>query len=580
MDRGHRWRTLAWLLGALLIAGACDSGTRSDSGKDEEKPKAESASVEGEPEELLSTDRVLELHLTLDDGAMAALADEPRKYVRGGFRHGEHRLQDVAIRFKGHRTLRDWSEKPSFKVSFSRYQKGRRYKGLKQLILDNMVEDPTMLRETLGNRAARELGLPAPRTGFAEVRVNGELFGLYTLVEPVDKRMLRRHFGSADGPLYEGEYGCDLYPGDVGSLELDGGDDPERAQVRALAEAAEGPIGGLLAKEGGLMDAEAFLRFLAVSTLIGDFDGYRHAHNYRIYLDPEAGRWSLLPWGLDRVLKKRTDPFDHHSLLARKCLADRACRLDYVKALDAASRDFEELELHEELDRLDALVDAAIERDPRRPHDAKQRTRQLRKTRAFIRERPRELRERLSCWDGERELDRDGDGHGCTDCNDDDPKIHPGAPEGCDGVDNNCSGLVDDAPSCPCTELKREGVRFQLCDLPMTWAQAAEHCRQRGGHLARIDDRDQSKALAKAAAGLREEVWWIGLDDRKHEGELRWQDGGTLSFSYWAKGEPDHYACGQDCVGLKKEGKGRWRDLHCARARPFICRDSSSLGER
>jgi hypothetical protein len=44
--------------------------------------------------------------------------------------------------------------------------------------------------------------------------------------------------------------------------------------------------------------------------------------------------------------------------------------------------------------------------------------------------------------------DRDGDGDGYTplqgDCNDGNPEIHPGAAESCNGIDDNCNGLIDE----------------------------------------------------------------------------------------------------------------------------------------
>lgn len=51
-----------------------------------------------------------------------------------------------------------------------------------------------------------------------------------------------------------------------------------------------------------------------------------------------------------------------------------------------------------------------------------------------------------------RSLDLDGDGHSpeiCTevggdDCDDTDPAIYTGAPEICDGEDNNCNGFIDE----------------------------------------------------------------------------------------------------------------------------------------
>jgi hypothetical protein len=55
---------------------------------------------------------------------------------------------------------------------------------------------------------------------------------------------------------------------------------------------------------------------------------------------------------------------------------------------------------------------------------------------------------------GENCVDTDGDGYGpgCLngeDCVEDDPNINPGAGETCDGVDENCDGMIDNGCECP-----------------------------------------------------------------------------------------------------------------------------------
>lgn len=67
--------------------------------------------------------------------------------------------------------------------------------------------------------------------------------------------------------------------------------------------------------------------------------------------------------------------------------------------------------------------------------------------------------------DEDLSVDADGDGHyaigSCLtpadDCNDEKPTVHPGLPEECDGVDNDCSGEPDP------TEVDADGDGFMVC---------------------------------------------------------------------------------------------------------------------
>lgn len=76
-------------------------------------------------------------------------------------------------------------------------------------------------------------------------------------------------------------------------------------------------------------------------------------------------------------------------------------------------------------------------------------------------------------------LDEDGDGFGvgCArgpDCNDHDPHVHPGAVEACNGKDDDCNGLTDDAPACTVPVLDHARVKVPAGSFAMGSATGAK----------------------------------------------------------------------------------------------------------
>lgn len=314
--------------------------------------------------------KVLVVDLTLSAEAEAKLEAESDKYVKGSFSMsqtadgtpaGEETTliseRPVEVRLKGSEggSFRKLNEKPGFKLKF---KAANAVLGLRKMTLNNMVQDPSMVHETLAYASFRAAGVPASRTGFAYVRLNGDDIGVYLDLENLDEIGLKRIFGSFDDKtqhLYEGEQGDDVFPGGEAGFEVDEGSEEDISDLEALIKAVndEGGSGTWSERVSPNADLAEMTKMWAVEKYIDHWDGYSgHAdaeqvakkerpNNYYLFSEP-TGRFQMLPWGTDQAWVRtigvgtpgREVTFDGPGgVLFNKCLEDDQCFRAYWRAV-------------------------------------------------------------------------------------------------------------------------------------------------------------------------------------------------------------------------------------------------------
>jgi hypothetical protein len=182
---------------------------------------------------------------------------------------------------------------------------------------------------------------PASRCTLARVTVNGELQGVYTLLEEVDDHFLARRFRDPSGNTYEGslsDFRADLV--DSYSKETNK-KDPDRSDLSAVMEALNQPDETLAGALEPLIDLDAFYRYWAAETLVWHRDGYSgNVNNHYLHANRDkGGRFVFIPWGIDSVFNGNSSLGVPDSVMAFSVLTSRLYFIDaqrdrYYAALD------------------------------------------------------------------------------------------------------------------------------------------------------------------------------------------------------------------------------------------------------
>jgi hypothetical protein len=296
-----------------------------------------------DPEQL----RTFELRLDEEDLAFLDADPKAEQYVPGELLFEGERIQ-VGIRYKGSTgsffgclagggfppTGAKSCQKLSMKVKIDYGDPDAKFYGQKKLLFHAMNTDRSLMRERLGYGLFQEMGVSASRTVHVRLLINGQLSGLYLLVEEIDGRFTRSRFADGGhGNLYKEAWpASDDEARYRDALETNRDEDPSvdkmLAFASALREADDATLPDVLSH---WMDTDYVARYVAVDRTIRHDDGPYHwycqaadttdnadwhrqerlgdsycgNHNYYWYEDTRSDHLWLVPWDLDNALPTR-----------------------------------------------------------------------------------------------------------------------------------------------------------------------------------------------------------------------------------------------------------------------------------
>ena len=310
------------------------------------------------------------------------------------------KFNDIGVRYRGSRSFQPGNKRNSLYIKLNFIDKEQSYQGQQTVKLSSALRDPSMVREVLGYEIARKY-MPAPRANYTKVIVNGEYYGLFVNVEPIDDAFLTHHFGNSKGTFVqcapnlveEEPQGCksDVF----GSLQYDNSAKCYLHNFVLLSESGWDDLIELTYvlnqkpdEVSRVLDVDRTLWMLAYNNLLVNLSSYtgRYSENYYLYKDEQGhflpilydlnlcfGSYKNTGIGSDLKLKElqEMDPLLHIDNSAKPLISRLLGNEEYKKIYLAHMRNimgdfFRKDQYAERAKELQGLIRKAFEEDTNR----------------------------------------------------------------------------------------------------------------------------------------------------------------------------------------------------------------------
>lgn len=374
-------------LAGLATLLACGGGGGTPSGPSEPAtPPAQSAPT-GAP--IFDQSRLHDARLDLDPAAWQALRENylSNQYYAANFSVDGVAVAQVGVRSRGSGSRSE--EKPGLKLDFNKYVASQEYYGYKTLVIDNLTQDASMLRERLAFLVFEAMGIAAPRNAHARLSVNGQYFGVFALVEPVSKPFLKSRLGEESGNLFDYEWFFPYFFTWLGPQESEyvplpfqpetNEDKPDVASglVDFIQAINDTPSAGFAAAIAPRIDVDRFLTHLAVENALAENDGIvgdQGMNNFYLYEYGQKNRFVFIPWDKDNTFSSGSWPLYRNleqNELSARLTADASKRQLYADAVVRATSSYVNPRwLTPQLETAYQQIRAAALEDARKPYSS------------------------------------------------------------------------------------------------------------------------------------------------------------------------------------------------------------------
>jgi spore coat protein CotH len=365
-------------------------------------------------DQLFDQSVVHELRLFINSRDLAELRQH---YDRNTDYPADLELDTLQARNVGVRSRGLGSRNPTklgLRIDFTRYATAQRFLGVKSIVLKNLWQDPSMVREALAMAMFARMGQPAPRESFARLYINGAYEGLYAIVEDIDDVFLTRTLGSGAGYLFEFHLSTPFhgeYPGDnlaayktrfePRTHELESESSlyaPIADLFRAVNDADDTPWRADVERH---LDLAQFVTHVAIESVLAENDGILgHAgmNNFYVHRENWASPHRLVVWDKDNTflywgmdVLARADENE----VMRRALQVPELRALFLQTLEACARAASDGWWESTLNRVASLIDPDVRADTRKPFSNGDFDAALVHIRDFVARRPAFVRQQV-----------------------------------------------------------------------------------------------------------------------------------------------------------------------------------------